>query len=80
MNKFLLGIQGYISCLGWILPALWEWALECCPDLRFWKWHTNLNDHLCYAERVNGRIAMLALTLLFTWRLTHGIQLNKILF
>jgi hypothetical protein len=80
MNKFFLGIQGYVSCLGWILPALWEWILEMSPDLRFWKWHTNFDDHLWYAERVNGRLAMLALTFLFTWCTTHGIKLNALLF
>jgi len=80
MNKFLLGVQGYVSCFGWILPAVWGWILEAAPELRFWKWHTNLNDHLFYAERVNGRLAMLALTFLFIWCFTHGIQLDKILF
>ena len=80
MNKFLLGVQGYISCLGWILPAFWEWILELSPDIRFWKWHTNLDDHLWYAERVNGRLAMLALTFLLIWCLTHGIKLKSLLF
>ena len=80
MNKFLLGLQGYLSCLGWMLPALWEWILEMSPDLRFWKWHTNLDDHLWYAERVNGRLAMLTLTFLLLWCLTHDLKLNEILF
>lgn len=80
MNKFFLGVQGYWSCLGWAFPALWAWILETLPDLRFWKWHTNLDDHLWYAERVNGRLAMLALTLLFVWRTAHGLEFNKILF
>lgn len=80
MNKFSLSVQAYISCFGWIFPALWEWVLEQAPDLRFWKWHTNLDDHLWYAERVNGRLAMLTLTFLFTWCALHGIKLNEILF
>jgi len=80
MNKFLLGIQGYASCFGWLLPAFWEWLLEMSPDLRFWKWHTNLDDHLWYAERVNGRLAMLALTFLFIWCTTHDVKLNAFLF
>lgn len=80
MNKFFLGVQGYLSCFGWIFPALWEWVLEMSPDLRFWKWHTNLDDHLWYAERVNGRLAMLTLTFLFIWCVTHGIKFNEILF
>jgi hypothetical protein len=80
MNKFLLGIQGYVSCFGWMFVAFWEWILEMSPDLRFWKWHTNFDDHLWYAERVNGRLAMLALTFLFIRCFTHGIQLNSLLF
>ena len=80
MNKFLLGVQGYVSCLGWIIPALWKWFLEAAPEVRFWKWHTNLDDHLWYAERVNGRIAMLAMVVIFTWCLTHGIKFNSLLF
>lgn len=80
MNKFLLGTQGYISCLSWVFPALWEWILEQSPDLRFWRWHTNWDDHLWYAERVNGRLAMLALTFLFIWCATHELKLNTFLF
>lgn len=79
MNKFLLGIQGYISCFGWIVTALWKWFLEVSVDLRCW-WHTDFDDHLWYAERVNGRIAMLTLTFLLLWCLTHDIKLNEILF
>ena len=79
MNKFLLGIQGYISCFGWIIAAIWEWFLEVSVDLRSWR-HTNLDDHLWYAERVNGRIAMLTLTFLLIWCFTHDIKLNEILF
>jgi hypothetical protein len=62
MNKILASIQGYASCFGWVLQAAFNWLVEECPDLKFWKWHTNLDDHIWYAERVNGRVAMLALT------------------
>jgi hypothetical protein len=62
MNKFWLGVQGYASCFGWIFAVMWKWFLESSPDLRFWKWHNNWDDHIWYAERVNGRLAMLALT------------------
>jgi hypothetical protein len=88
MNKFLLGVQGYISCFGWILAEVFKWILEECPDLKFWKWHTNLDDHIWYAERVNGRIAMVVLTVVllyeFTthtsiWSLIDGIKLHTVL-
>jgi hypothetical protein len=88
MNKFILGIQGYISCFGWILQAVGQYILEECPDLKFWKGHTNFDDHIWYAERVNGRIAMVVLTVVllyeFTthtsiWSLIDGIQHHTVL-
>jgi hypothetical protein len=80
MNKFLLGIQGYCSCFGWLLPATWKWLLQYLPELRFWEWHSNLDDHLWYAERINGRIAMLAMTYILIKFVTNGFELNSILF
>jgi hypothetical protein len=79
MNKFWQGIQGYWSCVSWFPGALLKFLLEEYPDLKFWKRHTNLDDHLWYAERVNGRIAMLTLTLLFLWNIAHGMQFNSFL-
>lgn len=35
---------------------------EYCPDLHFFDVPTNPDDFLWYAERVNGRIAMIVLT------------------
>lgn len=51
-------------CVGWIVPEFLRWVYELAPELQFWKWHNNLDDHLWYAERVNGRIAMLVLSVL----------------
>ena len=80
MNKFWLGVQGYWSCISWLPVALLKFIWEEFPDLKFWKRHTNFDDHIWYAERVNGRIAMLALSFLLIWCLTHDIKLNEILF
>ena len=88
MEKILLTIKGYWSCLGWMFAALLKWLLEECPDLKFWEGHTNIDDHIWYAERVNGRIAMLALTVVllyeFTthtsiWSLIDGIKSHTVL-
>ena len=88
MNKILLGIQGYASCFGWVFSAVFKWILEECPDLKFWKGHTHVNDHIWYAERVNGRIAMLALSAVllyeFTthtsiWSLIDGLKSHPVL-
>lgn len=73
MNKFVLTVQGYLSCFGWILGAIWDWILEECPDLKFWKPPTHPNDFLWYAERVNGRLAMLALTGIIAWKYVNLI-------
>jgi hypothetical protein len=79
MNKFWLGLQGYWFCVSWIPGALLKFIWEESPDLKFWKQHTNLDDHLWYAERVNGRIAMLTLTFLLLWGVAHGVQFNSFL-
>lgn len=63
MNKIWWTIQGYASCFGWMVAAIWEWMLEECGEIRFWKRYENLDDHIWYAERVNGRLAMVALTI-----------------
>jgi len=88
MEKIALMIKGYASCFGWIIMELFKWILEECPDLKFWKGHTNFDDHIWYAERVNGRIAMLVLTVVllyeFTthtsiWSLIDGIKSHPVL-
>jgi hypothetical protein len=88
MNKFVLGVQGYIACFGWIVVEIWKRILEDCPDLEFWKGHSNIDDHIWYAERVNGRIAMLVLSALLLyestthtsiWSLIDGIKSYTVL-
>ena len=73
--------QGYWMCIGWIVPEFLRWVYELAPDLKFWKRFTNFDDHIWYAERVNGRIAMLVLSVLLIleliqhksiWELMHG--------
>jgi hypothetical protein len=80
MNNFQLLVQGYTACFGWMFVVAGKWILEMAPELKLWERHTNWNDHLWYAERVNGRLAMLAVTCLLIWILTHDIKLNEILF
>ena len=64
MKNFLRSVQGYWMCVGWIVPEFLRWVYELAPELKFWKGYNNLDDHLWYAERVNGRIAMLVLSVL----------------
>jgi hypothetical protein len=88
MEKILLTLKGYWLCLGWVLSTAVTWVLAECPDLKFWKGHTNIDDHIWYAERVNGRIAMLALSAVllyeFTthtsiWSLIDGVKSHAVL-
>jgi hypothetical protein len=80
MNKFVLTIKGYASCFGWVFSETWKALLENYPDLKFWKPFTHLDDFLWYAERVNGRLAMLALTFILASKyvnliyVAHNVQ------
>lgn len=75
MNKFWWTIQGYISCFGWILIELWKLTLEYCVELNPFKKYENFDDHIWYAERVNGRLAMVVLTIILILELVshHSI-------
>lgn len=76
MNRIFLGIKGYISCLGWVLAVLWDFVVEHCTEIRFWERHDNFDDHIWYAERVNGRLAMVTLTIILILELVshHSIR------
>jgi hypothetical protein len=80
MKKILWTLQGYVSCLGWMIPACLRWVYEECPDLKFWEWHDNMNDHLWYAERVNGRVAMLVLSVLLILELIQRKSIWEIVY
>ena len=88
MNKIWWTIKGYISCFGWMFGALWELFLEHFSEFRFWKRYETLDDHIWYAERVNGRLAMIVLTTVLIlelvshksiWDLINELQLNSLL-
>jgi len=57
-----------------------KYILEECPDLKFWEWHDNMNDHLWYAERVNGRVAMLVLSVLLILELVQRKSIWEIVY
>jgi len=81
MNKFSLWIKGYAMCLTWAAGIVWEFVVEHCVEIRFWEGHNNFDDHIWYAERVNGRLAMLVLSLVLIlelvshdsiWHIVYG--------
>lgn len=80
MNKFALGVQGYISCFGWIFVTLFQCILEKLPDLKVWERRSSWNDYIRYAERVNGRLAMLTIAFLLFRSLAHGFKFDTVLF
>jgi hypothetical protein len=56
LDKFWYSIRGWYSCTSWIITEI---VKEYLPDLVFWKPPTHPDDFTWYAERVNGRLAML---------------------
>jgi hypothetical protein len=69
MNKAMLWIQEWYNCLSWIAQEI---VSRYCPDLDMTNFPTHPEDYLWYAERFNGRAAMLAVIFILQWELvTH---------
>ena len=69
MNKPLACIQEWYNCLSWIVQEL---ISRYCPDLDITNFPTHPEDYLWYAERFNGRAAMLAVIFILQWEfVTH---------
>ena len=66
LNKVKLFIEGWWSCISWIVKEIIK---EYCPDLNFKSISTHPNDYLWFAERWNGRAAMLAVVFILQWEL-----------
>jgi hypothetical protein len=62
LSKVRYWCMGWISCLAWIPQAIIK---EWLPDLAFWNPPNHPNDFIWYAERVNGRTAMIAVLIIF---------------
>jgi hypothetical protein len=67
LDKFWYSIRGWYSCTSWIIIEI---VKEYLPDLVFWKPPTHPDDFNWYAELVNGRLAMLAVTIILVTELT----------
>ena len=57
LQKTAYWLQGMWSCFSWIVVE----SFKNCSELKFWQIPTHPDDFLWYAERVNGRLAMLTL-------------------
>lgn len=60
MADIMRRIEDFWYCISWIFACLFE----NCVDLKFWQLPKNSKDLLLYAERVNGRLAMLTLVII----------------
>jgi len=72
MNKLILAIRGYLNCLSWVLFETIKYIWDECPDLKFWNIPTHPADFLWYAERINGRVAMITLSSVLWLELLTG--------
>jgi len=68
MNKAMLWFQGLWSCFSWIPKVLWD---EYLVDLHLKNipWHPM--DYIGYAERWNGRVAMIAVVVILQLELIY---------
>lgn len=68
MNKAFYWLQSVWNCFSWIFKVLWE---EYLVDLDPSKipWHPN--DFLWYAERWNGRVAMVTIIVVLQLELIY---------
>ena len=80
LTKAKLWIQGLFSCLQALIQMMLEVIKTNAPDLNFKNKPWHIEDYICYAERVNGRVAMIVLSSLLLieyfsgqsiWRLIH---------
>lgn len=67
LEKFWYSIRGWYNCISWVVEIIIK---EWFPDLAFWKPPAHPNDFIWYAERVNGRLAMLAVFVILTIELS----------
>lgn len=68
-------IQDFWYCVSWIFVGL----IENCVDLKFWQLPNHPNDLLWYAERVNGRLAMITLVVVLHLELFRHESIWKII-
>jgi hypothetical protein len=69
MNKIVGFFQGLWNCLSWFVVEI---VKEYCPDLNISNIPSHPEDYLWYAERMNGRAAMIAVVFILQWELiTH---------
>lgn len=79
MNKFYLWVVGMWSCLSWIPKEIYKAFKERMVDLKFddIPWHPD--DYIAYAERWNGRAAMVGIIVLLQLELLNKMSVLEFL-
>jgi hypothetical protein len=72
LTKAKLWLVGLWHCFSWIFKAIWD---EYLVDLHPSKipWHPN--DYIWYAERWNGRVAMIAVITILQLELIYKVSI-----
>lgn len=65
-NKVFLWLKGCYSCFSWMFKAIWD---EYLIDLHLHKIPSHPNDYIAFAERWNGRVAMISIIVILQWEL-----------
>jgi len=76
LQKTKYWLKGWYSCVSWIPGAI---AREWLPDFDIWNPPTDPDDYQWYAERVNGRAAMLAVVTILCIEGTTGRSALEVL-
>ena len=76
IHKFTLWLRGWISVFTWFFQTIWK---EYLVDLHLnnLPWHRD--DYIAFAERWNGRFAMLAVVLILQLELIYKISIWQFL-
>ena len=76
MNKAWNWIQGIWMCFSWIFVMIWK---EYLVDLHFNKIPSDIDDYMWYAERWNGRVAMIAIVIILQMELITKTSIWEVL-
>lgn len=75
-NKTVLWLKGWFSCFSWIFKMIWD---ECLVDLHIQTLPWTPEDFIAFAERWNGRFAMVGILLILQLELTYHMSIWEFL-
>jgi len=72
LTKAKFWIVGIGGCFSWIFKTFWD---EYLVDLHSDKFPWHPNDYIWYAERWNGRVAMIAVLVILQLELVYKVSI-----